>query len=75
MMGYKVEIFAQDIPADQQMAYLHLLKEYALLEKYGAVFKRKIIALKKNGIKTEPAFCKLLGIKGDPYAGLLGYEE
>lgn len=73
MMGYEVEIFAQDIPAVQQMAYLHLVKEYALLEKHGILFKQKIIALKREGIKTEPAFCRLLNIEGDPYAGLLAY--
>ncbi|TYS69311.1 DUF4269 domain-containing protein [Sutcliffiella horikoshii] len=29
------------------------------------------MSLKQQGYKTEPAFCKLLNISGDPYEGLL----
>ncbi len=30
-------------------------------------FRQEIIALKKQGYKTEPAFAMALGLKGDPY--------
>ena len=70
----EIEIFGQDIPSDQQMGYLHLAVEHQILLKYGQTFKENIIQLKKNGIKTEPAFCQLLGLSGNPYIELIKYN-
>jgi hypothetical protein len=50
-----------------------MLIEHRLLLKHGEAFKNKVIELKQNGLKTEPAFAKLLGIEGDPYEELLKY--
>lgn len=66
-----IEIFAQNIPTKEQYAYKHMLKEYTILAKQGDEFRKQIIQLKKQGIKTEPAFAKLLGLIGDPYEKLL----
>ena len=71
---FDLEIFGQDVPSDQQNAYRHMLIEYRILEHFGPEFRVEIIKLKKSGYKTEPAFAKLLGIKGDPYLGLLRYD-
>lgn len=71
VMGFQVEIFAQAISVKKQNGYLHMIKEYEILTKRGQEFKEKIIALKNQGLKTEPAFATLLNIQGDPYEGLL----
>lgn len=66
------ELYATTIPTDQQPGYLHMVKEYEILCREGREFKQKISDLKRQGIKTEPAFCKLLGLTGeDPYQELL----
>ena len=67
----KIEIFGQEIPTMQQYGYRHMLIEYQILKARGVTFKSKVIALKHSGLKTEPAFCQLLGIAGDPYENLL----
>ncbi|MCH5716228.1 DUF4269 domain-containing protein [Niabella hibiscisoli] len=72
--GFMVELFGQHIPCWQQSGYRHLLIEHRLLNKYGNTFREKVIALKNQGYKTEPAFAKLLGLQGDPYQALLQLE-
>ncbi|MCW2259876.1 MULTISPECIES: DUF4269 domain-containing protein [Sphingobacterium] len=68
-----IEIYATDIDTEKQNGYLHMIKEYEILQARNDSFKMEIIKLKKQGIKTEPAFCKLLNISGDPYVELLNY--
>ncbi|MDQ1097151.1 MULTISPECIES: DUF4269 domain-containing protein [Chryseobacterium] len=70
--GFPVEIFGQDIPPIRQNAYLHMLAEYRILEEKGDGFKQEIIQLKKQGIKTEPAFGLLLELE-NPYEDLLKF--
>ncbi|WP_226683098.1 DUF4269 domain-containing protein [Sutcliffiella horikoshii] len=73
---FEFELFGQAQPILKQYAYLHMKIEYELLER-DPDLREKVISLKKQGYKTEPAFCKLLNISGDPYEGLLlfGVEE
>lgn len=68
---FEIEIFGQNIPAKQQNGYRHMLVEYQLLQERGEAFRQEILALKKQGYKTEPAFGIALGLKGDPYLELL----
>lgn len=70
----EIEIFGQNIPTRQQMAYRHMLVEHTLLTERGELFRQQIIDLKRQGYKTEPAFGKLLGLQTDPYEELLTYE-
>lgn len=70
--NFELELFGQDQSIYFQNAYLHMIIEYELL-KNNPTLKDKVIELKKQGYKTEPAFCKLLGIAGDPYIGLVQY--
>ncbi|TQI71229.1 uncharacterized protein DUF4269 [Gramella sp. Hel_I_59] len=71
--NYDFEIFGQNIPTNQQDAFLHMIKENEILKSKDAEFRKSIIELKRRGLKTEPAFAKLLDIQGDPYSGLLNY--
>ncbi len=70
--GFPIEIFGQNKPTVQQNAYLHMVAEYKILQEKGEKFKQKIIDLKKQGIKTEPAFGMLLGLE-NPYEDLLKF--
>jgi len=68
---FEIEIFGQNIPIIKQNAYLHMLIEHRILKEKGEDFRLKVIQLKKEGYKTEPAFAKLLNLKGNPYQSLL----
>lgn len=70
--GFLVEIFGQDKPAVEQNAYRHMMAEYRILQERGDDFKNRIIELKKQGIRTEPAFGILLGLD-HPYEDLLKF--
>ncbi|SMC42599.1 DUF4269 domain-containing protein [Moheibacter sediminis] len=65
------EIYAENKPTYLQNGFLHMIKEYEILRKFGNDFKNQIIQLKKEGFKTEPAFAKLLNLHGNPYIELL----
>lgn len=73
--GVEIEIFGQNIPTREQNGYQHMLIEHRILQERGAAFREAVIALKKSGLKTEPAFAQLLQIEGDPYLGLLEYKK
>jgi hypothetical protein len=72
---FEVEVFGQNIPTQEQYAYRHLIIEEILLQQKGNDFRQQVIALKQQGLKTEPAFAQLLGLTGDPYAALLTLEK
>ncbi|RNA63099.1 DUF4269 domain-containing protein [Chryseobacterium nematophagum] len=67
---FPIEIFGQNKPTMEQNAYRHMIAEYKILEEKGDDFKQKIIKLKKEGMKTEPAFGILLNLE-NPYEDLL----
>lgn len=70
---FRFEIFAQSIPTQEQNAFLHMLAEEKLLRIFGEELRTEVRLLKARGIKTEPAFAKILGIEGDPYIELLKF--
>lgn len=72
--GLEIEIFGQDIPTEQQYAYRHMLIEDRILSQRDELFRNEIIRLKSSGMKTEPAFALLLGLKNNPYEALLELE-
>jgi hypothetical protein len=73
--GFEIEIFGQNTPTTQQNAYRHMLIEHKLLLAKGEKFRQDIIDLKNQGYKTEPAFAKLLKLKGDAYQELLKLQS
>jgi hypothetical protein len=68
---FEFEIFGQDLESLQQNAYQHMIIEHRILLEKGEKFRQRIIKLKRQGLKTEPAFAKLLGLDGNPYKELL----
>ncbi|WP_294820482.1 DUF4269 domain-containing protein [uncultured Flavobacterium sp.] len=73
--GFAVEIFGQSVPVMEQHGYRHMVIEHKILQEKGEAFRLEIICLKESGLKTEPAFAQMLGLKGDPYIALLEYEK
>ena len=69
--GFMVEFFGEPLPVSRQRGYRHMVVEARLLELGGEPLQSAIIALKRSGLKTEPAFARHLGIHGDPYLALL----
>ncbi|MEF2965321.1 DUF4269 domain-containing protein [Paenibacillus sp. M1] len=72
---WPVELFGQPVPTAVQNGYRHMMVEARMLRLYGESFKRRIIKLKQGGLKTEPAFARLLRLEGDPYRELLALEN
>jgi hypothetical protein len=71
MEEFEIEVFGQNLPTRRQLSYRHMIIEYKLLKQRGEGFRKQIIELKRQGLKTEPAFALLLGLEGDPYTALL----
>ncbi|WP_052741896.1 DUF4269 domain-containing protein [Kiloniella litopenaei] len=74
-MDWPIEFFIQDCPLKDQFGVRHFFLEKRLLSLLGSEFTQQLIRLKQQGMKTEPAFAKLLGITGDPYLNLLSLEN
>lgn len=72
---YPVEVWGQDRPTVRQTAYRHYVVQRRLLRLGGEPLREAVQALKEGGEKTEPAFCRLLGLSGDPYRALLALED
>ncbi|QFF99113.1 DUF4269 domain-containing protein [Psychrobacillus glaciei] len=72
--GFEFEIFGQPQPVKEQYAYIHMIIENTILN-HNPCLKDEVIKLKEQGLKTEPAFCKLLGLEGDPYESLLEFGK
>ncbi|MBW1656919.1 DUF4269 domain-containing protein [Flavobacterium quisquiliarum] len=71
---FEIEIFGQNIPTELQNGYKHMIIEDKILHSKDESFRLEIIKLKEKGIKTEPAFGLLLGLKGNIYQELLDFK-
>lgn len=72
---FEIEIYGQAIPTKEQYGYRHMIIEDKILKLGGNKLKKEIINLKRNGMKTEPAFAKYLNLNGNPYEELLKLEN
>ncbi len=73
--GYKIELYASHEPINTLNSYRHLEVEKRVLDLFGEPFKEEVVALKSKGLKTEPAFCTLIGLYGNSYEALFKVEE
>ena len=72
--GWEVELFCQALPIREQWGVRHFLIEQRILE-LAPHLRDQVIALKNFGLKTEPAFARLLALDGDPYEAMLSLEN
>ncbi len=72
--GEVFEIFTQNVPIPRQNAVVHMLVEERLLLLGGDGFRDRVMALRRAGVKTEPAFGEVLGLE-EPYRDLLALED
>jgi hypothetical protein len=73
-MGWEIELFCQKIATDHQWGVRHFRVQARLLA-LGPHLKEAVMRLKREGLKTEPAFAKVLLLSGDPYVALLELES
>ncbi len=71
----EIELYGSKKPSDMTNGYRHMVIEAKILTLANEAFKEEIIQLKSEGVKTEPAFAKLLNLEGDPYMALLALES
>lgn len=71
--GFEIEIYGASRPSEDQYAYRHMIIEHEILQMKGNGFREEVLKLKRQGVKTEPAFARLLGLPGDPYEAILEY--
>ncbi|MDR0907747.1 MAG: DUF4269 domain-containing protein [Rikenellaceae bacterium] len=72
--GEEVEIYGSPTPPRQTNGFRHMIIEARLLGVLGGQFTEKVRALRREGMKTEPAFAWLLGLTGDPYEAVRSLE-
>ena len=72
-MDWEIEIFCQQPATENQLGVRHFRIEEKLLA-LRPHLREQIVDLKQGGMKTEPAFARVLGLTGDPYQALLHLE-
>ncbi len=70
LSGWPVEVFASPVEIDRQAGWRHFIVEQRLLQLAGDTLRDRVLTLRQNGAKTEPAFAAALGLRGDPYIEL-----
>jgi hypothetical protein len=73
--GWRIEIYGEAAPVDQQRGWRHFAVERRLLALGGEHLAVAVLAQRRQGMKTEPAFAAVLGLRGDPYLALLDLGE
>lgn len=58
-------------PTEEQIAWRHFHVEQRLLSIGGEALRTLVMAERRKGLKTEPAFFAVLNLSGNPYEALL----
>ncbi len=69
--GVPFEVFGQALPVEEQHGWRHFAVEARLLRLGGAGLREAVMAARRAGAKTEPAFAEVLRLEGDPYEAML----
>ena len=72
--GWDIELFCQSLPIKEQWGVRHFLIEQRILE-LAPHLRDPVVSLRHAGLKTEPAFARLLALEGDPYEAMLELEK
>ncbi|MEM8777333.1 MAG: DUF4269 domain-containing protein [Cyanobacteria bacterium P01_G01_bin.49] len=72
---YLFEIFGTNQKVEAQMAFRHYQIMQRLSRIGGTNFQNTVKAIKKTGIKTEPAIALILQLEGNPYHSVLMLEQ
>lgn len=73
--GWEIELYGENRPTDEQNGYRHMVVEERILRLLPEAGREQVRRWKAQGLKTEPAFAKLLALPGDPYEALLALRE
>lgn len=73
--GWRIELYGEAIPVEQQRGWRHFAVEQRLLALAGDGLRMPVLTLRRQGMKTEPAFAAALRLSGDPYLALLRLGE
>jgi hypothetical protein len=74
-LGFEFELFGKSMPVEKQSAFRHIYQVARIIDLGGERFRGAIRDLKNQGLKTEPAVARLLGLSGDPYQAVLDLEH
>ncbi len=69
------EIFGQAKPVKEQTAWRHFAVERRLVALGGQRLAAIVMAFRREGLKTEPAFAAALRLQGDPYERLSNLSD
>jgi hypothetical protein len=72
---WRIELYGEAIPVEQQRGWRHFAVERRLLALGGEDLPAAVLALRQQGMKTEPAFAAALRLDADPYLALLDLGE
>jgi 2,3-bisphosphoglycerate-dependent phosphoglycerate mutase len=73
--GWRLQLYGEAIPVEQQRGWRHFAVEQRLLALGGHGSGSAVLALRRRGMKAEPAFAAALEWSGDPYLALLDLTE
>jgi hypothetical protein len=73
--GWQIQLYGEATPVERQRGWRHFTIERRLLAFGGHDFRAAVFAVRQRGMKTEPAFAAVLGLRGDPYVALLDLGE